>query len=144
MPITESKRRHGSPVGRVASGTRFLGQGSVHVSAYLTMQRNLYADTQTKTASGRAGLPALQPEIASGGHGCPPWTRALWEATTGGRAARHAPKATRPRLAGPGRSLTVFCVWMLIRAAGLAGCGCRSYAVGWPWTNGRPASSGAP
>ena len=37
VPMTESRRRHGILVGRVASGTRFLGQGSVHVSAYLTI-----------------------------------------------------------------------------------------------------------
>lgn len=38
VPITESRRRHGSVVGRVAGGTRFLGQGSMHVSVYSTRQ----------------------------------------------------------------------------------------------------------
>jgi hypothetical protein len=46
VPMTESRCRHGSLVGRVASGTRVLGQGSVHVSAYLAMQRNPHADTR--------------------------------------------------------------------------------------------------
>jgi hypothetical protein len=43
-------------VGRVASGTRFLGQGSVHVSAYLTMQRNPYADTWMLPDETRIGI----------------------------------------------------------------------------------------
>ena len=33
-------------------------------------------------------------------------------------------------------------VWMLFQTAGLAGCGFRSFAVGWPWTSSRPVFPG--
>lgn len=63
-----------------------------------------------QTASGRAGLPALHPDIASGGQGLRPGPRRSWKPHQI-RGARHAPKATRPRLPGPGRSSAGRSTW---------------------------------